>query len=177
VTDVEQRPAGGDEPPPALDKEAQAAFAYLLRATAQRPQTEAELRAKLAARDVADDDAEAAIARAKAVRAIDDAAFAKAWVADRGEVRGYGTARLRTELTRRQVPEALIDEALAGLDGRDDLEAATALARQRAQRMPAALPPETVARRLVGFLVRRGYPPALAQRAAVTASGLDRAWD
>ncbi|MEX0657783.1 MAG: hypothetical protein WD080_01485, partial [Egibacteraceae bacterium] len=69
------------------------------------------------------------------------------------------------------------EAALAPLEARDELAVATDLARDRAQHLPATLQPEAVARRLVGFLARRGYPEGLARRAALTASGLDRDWD
>jgi regulatory protein len=153
------------------------AVAFVLRSTKARPQTAAELRAKLAAREYDADVITAAVDRATRLGALDDAAFAQAWVADRGMVRGFSAARLRRELERRQVPDPLIDEALTALDDRDDLAAATELARTRAQKLPASLPPETVARRLVGFLARRGYPQALARRVAIEVSGLDRRWD
>lgn len=154
-----------------------AAVAFVLRSTKARPQTVAELRAKLADRQYDPAVVDAAIARAAELGAIDDAAFARAWVADRGLVRGYTTARLRQELRRRQVPQPVIDDALAQLDDRDDLAVATSLARTRAQRMPATLAPEAVARRLLGFLARRGYSEALARRVALDVSGLDRQWD
>jgi len=162
--------AGGTDP-------VAAAVAYLVRSTASRPQTEAELRARLSARDVPDDVADAALGRGKAAGIVDDAAFARAWVADRGGQRGFGAARLRQELRRRLVPEPLADEALRALEDRDDLAVATELAAQRARRLPASLEPEAVARRLVAFLVRRGHPPGLAQRIAVQVSGLGREWD
>lgn len=154
-----------------------AAIAYLVRATASRPQTEAELRGRLAARGVPDVVAAEALWRAKAAGIVDDAAFARAWVADRGAQRGYGAARLRQELRRRQVPEPLVHEALRAIGDRDDLAVATELAAERARRLPGSLTPEAVARRLVAFLVRRGHPPALAQRVAVQVSGLGREWD
>jgi regulatory protein len=153
------------------------ALAFVLRSTKARPQTAAELRDKLAAREYDSDVIAAAIDRAIRLGAIDDAAFAHAWVADRGMVRGYSAARLRRELQRRQVPDALIDDALTRLDDRDDLAVASELARERAQKLPASLPPEAVARRLIGFLARRGYSEALARRVAIDVSGLDRRWD
>lgn len=154
-----------------------AAVAFLLRSTKARPQTEAELRAKLANRECPDDVIDAAIDRATEIGAIDDVAFAKAWVNDRGLGRGYSALRVRDELRRRSVPEHLIDAAVDVLDERDDLAVAIDLARARAQRMPAKLAPETVARRLAGFLARRGYPEALARCVAIQVSGLDRRWD
>lgn len=155
----------------------QEAFAFVLRSTQQRPQTEAEVRAKLAGRGTDAAVAEAAVARARIAGAVDDAAFAAAWVDDRGRVRGYGAVRLRQELRRRQVPDALIRDALAALEERDDLAVATDLARHRLRQLPATLQPEAVARRLQAWLERRGYGPVLAHRVALDVSGLDRVWD
>jgi len=154
-----------------------AAVAFVLRSTRARPQTAAELRAKLSDRRYDTAIIDAAITRATELGAIDDDAFARAWVADRGLVRGYSASRLRQELRRRQVPQPVIDDALAQVEERDDLAVATDLARTRAQRMPATLAPEAVARRLLGFLARRGYSEALARRVAIDVSGLDRQWD
>lgn len=153
------------------------AVRFVLRSTKARPQTEAELRAKLRSRDHTDAAIDAAIERATALGAIDDAAFAKAWVNDRGLGRGYSALRIREELRRRCVPEGAIDDAIRLLEHRDDLSVATELARSRAQRMPDALEPEAVARRLLGFLARRGYPEGLSRRVAIQVSGLDREWD
>ena len=177
---LEQAAAGGPpqtSAPVAVDGEVGKAFAFLLRSTGARPQTEAELRGKLATREVPEDVAEEALERARAIGAVNDRAFALAWVEDRGRVRGYGVSRLRRELRRRQVPEALVEEALAGLEDRDEGAAALELARRRAQRMPASLPPDTVARRVIAFLVRRGYSPGTAQWAARQATALDQEWD
>lgn len=165
-----------DEP---VDRETAVAraTAFVLRSTRARPQTVAELRDKLAARGYDDAVTDAAVARGIEVGALDDAAFARAWVGDRGLTRGYAASRLRRELRSRAVPEPLIDDALAQLDDRDDLAVVTELARARAQRLPPRLAPEAVARRLVGFLARRGYPEGLARRVAIEVSGLDRRWD
>lgn len=157
--------------------ELSAAVGFVLRSTGQRPQTEAEVRAKLAGRRTAEPVVEAVIQRARQLGAVDDAAFARAWVEDRGHQRGYGVTRLRQELRRRLVPEPLIQDALAQLEGRDELAVATDLARDRSRQFPASLQPEAVARRLQAFLMRRGYSPGLAQRVAVDVSGLGRVWD
>lgn len=153
------------------------AVRFVLRSTKARPQTETELRTKLRSRDHTDDAIDNAIERATELGAIDDVAFAKAWVNDRGVGRGYSALRIREELRRRAVPEGVIDDAMGALEARDDLSVATELARSRAQRLPAALEPEAVARRLLGFLARRGYPEGLSRRVAIQVSGLDREWD
>lgn len=153
------------------------AVAFLVRSTSARPQTEAEVAGKLRARAFDHETVEAALARGRALGLVDDAAFARAWVDERGLQRGYGAARLRQELVRRRVPEHLVASALARLDDRDDEAAAEELARQRFARMAATVEPERAARRLAQLLARRGHPPGLAQRVALRVSGLDRQWD
>ena len=154
-----------------------AAFAFVLSSTQHRPQTVSELRAKLAYREMPGEVIETALDRARQVGAVDDAAFARAWVEDRGRGRGYGVARLRGELRRRLVPDPLIADALASLDTRDDLAVATDLARNRLRQLPSSLQPEAAARRLDGYLQRRGYTRSLAHRVALDVSGLSREWD
>lgn len=174
---MEERTTVGRPRPVDHAKAVTAATAFILRSTKARPQTIAELRDKLAARAYDADVIDAAIARGVELGALDDHAFARAWVGDRGVTRGYAAGRLRRELRDRCVPEPVIEDALTQLDQRDDLAAATELARARAQRMPATLAPEAVARRLLAFLARRGYTEALARRVAIDVSGLDRRWD
>lgn len=174
---VKQEPSGPAPPAAGEGDELSAAVAFVLRSTSQRPQSEAEVRAKLAGRRTPDAVADAVIRRAREIGAVDDAAFARAWVEDRGRQRGYGVMRLRQELRRRLVPEPLIEDALAQLEGRDELAVATDLARDRSRQFPASLQPEAVARRLQAFLMRRGYSPGISQRVAIDVSGLGRVWD
>lgn len=156
---------------------AQAAYTYLVRSTAQHPRTESEARDRLARREVTAGVIEETVAHARAQGVLDDAAFARAWVEDRGHGRGWGAARLRRELLRRGIAEPLVEDALALLAERDDFTVASQLARRRFRQLPASLEPEAAARRLHSYLVRRGHPPGLAQRVAFQVSGLDRAWD
>ena len=169
--------AGFADLEPAARAAAQKAYAYVLRSTAQHPRAEAEVRDRLRAREVEDEVVDHVVARARRRGVLNDAAFARAWVEDRGRVRGWGVARLRRELTRRGLAAAVVDDALALLDDRDDFAVASELARHRFRQLPATLEPEAAARRLVSYLVRRGHPPGLAQRVAFQVSGLDRAWD
>lgn len=159
------------------DEDVRKAAAFILRSTGSRPQTESEIRAKLVAREYPPETIDAALAHARRVGAIDDHALARALVDDRGTGSGWGHARIAQELERRGVPEHLAASALSALDERDDLAVATELARDRLRQMSASLQPETVARRLIGYLTRRGHPPGLAQRVAREVSGLDRQWD
>lgn len=155
------------------------AVAFGLRSTQARPQTVAEITTKLHGRFDDGGVVEAAVEQLVAAGALDDAAFARMWVEDRGRRRGFGIARLRQELSRRQVPDEIAEQALAALDERDDLETARGLARKRAATMPAKLEPAAVARRLHAYLERRGYNSGLANKVAIEVSGLDRHrnWD
>ena len=155
------------------------AVAFGLRSTQARPQTAAEIRTKLEGRFDDNDVVEAALEQLVAAGALDDAAFARAWVEDRGRQRGYGVARLQRELTRRGVDEEIIAIALEALDDRDELGIAMELARKRARSLPASLEPDAVARRLHGYLMRRGYNQGLSNKVAIAVSGLDRyrSWD
>jgi len=155
------------------------AVAFGLRSTQNRPQTVAEITAKLRGRFDDGGVVEAAVERLTAAGALDDVAFARMWVEDRGHRRGYGAARLKQELARRLVPEHVAETALATLQERDETETARDLARKRARTMPASLEPAAVARRLQSYLQRRGYNHGLANAVAIEVSGLDRHrdWD
>jgi regulatory protein len=86
---------------------------------------------------------------------LDDAAFARHWVATRA-ARGYGAARLRAELRARGVAAGLIEAALGGLDRGGQLEAARRLARRRLPALRRAAP-DRAAARLRDHLLRRGF--------------------
>jgi regulatory protein len=162
----------GGPPPYGEQDQVAETVAFILRSTVARPQTEAEIAGRLRSREVPEATAAAALSKAKVLGAIDDAAFARAWVEDRGAQRGYGPTRLREELRRRLVPDELIDEAVGQLAGRDNLAVAMELARERARRFPRTLSREAAARRLHGYLTRRGYPNDLAECVAINVSGV-----
>ncbi len=93
---------------------------------------------------------------------VDDALFARHWVATRA-ARGYGALRLRDELRARGVAAALIDAALAAAPTDDQLAQARAFARRRLPALRRAAP-ERAAARLGAQLLRRGYGAALVRR-------------
>ncbi len=100
---------------------------------------------------------------------LDDAAFARHWVATRS-ARGYGPARLRAELRARGVAGSLVDAALAA-QGDDELERARAVARRRLPALQRADRPRAAAR-LRDHLVRRGYSAAVVSRVVRESVGL-----
>jgi len=100
---------------------------------------------------------------------LDDAAFARHWVATRS-ARGYGPARLRAELRARGVAGSLVDAALAA-QGDDEVERARAVARRRLPALQRADRTRAAAR-LRDHLVRRGYSAAIVSRVVRESFGL-----
>ena len=100
---------------------------------------------------------------------LDDAAFARHWVATRS-ARGYGSARLRAELRARGVAGSLVDAALSA-QGDDELERARAVARRRLPALQRADRTRAAAR-LRDHLVRRGYSAAIVSRVVRESLGL-----
>jgi regulatory protein len=101
---------------------------------------------------------------------LDDAAFARHWVAARTS-RGYGPARLRAELLARGVPAPLIAAALTAGDDGSELERARAVARRR---LPALQRRDRAraAARLRDHLLRRGFAAPLVARVVRECVGL-----
>lgn len=160
------RAGAGGQAPPAPDEHVNAALRFVLDSTQRRPQTEAEIARKLRQRDYDDATIQQALTAAKHQGMIDDAAFAAAWVEDRGRQRGFGAVRLREELAGRGVGAVDIDAALHRLDDRDDHRTAVELARARVGQLPDGLSRDALVRRLGRYLLRRGHAPDVAERAA-----------
>lgn len=125
-----------------------------------------ELAERLAKKNVPDDLAARLLDRFEEVGLIDDAAFARAWVASRGRSEGRALARraLAQELRRKGVADEVAREALDEIDPVEEEAAARALVRRKLRSM-GSLAPEVRTRRLLGMLARKGYPGSLAMAA------------
>ena len=132
-----------------------------LRLLDRAPRTRAQLAAALHRKGVPDEAAEVVLERFTDVGLIDDEAFAEAWVSSRHRGRGLAGRALRQELTQRGVAQETVSAVVAGLDPDTERQTARELVRRRAGRL-AGLAPDVAARRLVGMLARKGYPPGLA---------------
>ena len=130
-----------------------------LRQLTVRQRTRAELQAALARKNVPAAAADEVLDRFTEVGLLDDAAFARDWVAA-GARRQRGRRVLAQELAQKGVAPELIDEALAGQEPGDDLEVALALARRKAGSL-AGLDRQVRYRRLCGVLQRRGFSGAV----------------
>lgn len=147
------------------------ARAILLRQLAARARTRHELEGALAKRNVPEGVAAGVLDRFEAVGLVDDAAFARQWVASRQARRHLSRGHLRQELQRKGVSRDDIEAALADVDWTDEMEAARALGRKKLQTL-GEVDEATRYRRLAGVLARRGFPAATV--AAVLAELLGR---
>ena len=133
-------------------------FDCALRVLALRDHSEAELRRKLKQKGYQAEESEQTLARLRELGYLDDARFARQFAASAlRNGRGYG-ARLKLELARRGVAEALIREALSELS--QEFGEAELLDRMLARRFAgfqAAGATDKEKRRVVGYLQRKGF--------------------
>ena len=125
------------------------AFATALRLLSGRPHGELELRRKLGRRGFPAEEIDRALARARGLGYLDDAAFARGLAARRARTRG--PALIAAELAARGVEREVVREVVGGVS-RDDLVAA-------ARRLAARSVRSGRDRRAVAAgLLRHGFP-------------------
>jgi regulatory protein len=132
----------------------------------KRDRTETELRRHLAAQDVGEPEADAAIAEVVRMGYLDDARYARTFAEDRRNLDGWGTERIERRLLALGVDREHIAAALGERDGADELEAAVELLRRRFR--DGVLAGERQRERALGMLVRKGYELELAYAAVRT---------
>ena len=132
-----------------------------LRALARRAHARHDLRRRLLQKQHPPHAVDEALARLEATGLLDDARFAIDYAAAKAR-RGRGPARLIGDLlaqgVERRVAENAVRTSLAA-EGIDPAEAVRALAERRAKQL-AGLPQPVRKRRLVAFLMRRGFSGA-----------------
>lgn len=151
----------------------------VLDALSRSARTRGQLSELLERKGVPEEVGEAVLDRFAELGLVDDAAYAEAFTRSRHEHRGMGSRAIAFELRRRAVPDELVQEAVSTLDADQEQETASRLARERQARM-RALPREVQARRLAGFLARKGYGGQVVGRAvreALTAADETRDGD
>jgi len=136
----------------------EAAHRAALRAIARRAHARVDLRRRLLQKQHPAAAVDQALDRLTAAGLLNDAQFAADYAAAKAR-RGRGPARLVRDLqvqgVERRVAEDAVRTSLA-VEGVDPAEAVRALAEKRAKQL-AGLPPVVRKRRLVAFLVRRGF--------------------
>jgi regulatory protein len=148
------------EPPP--DYEGAARKLILDQLTGQA-RSRKELADRLAKKGIPDDVYEPLLDRFEEVGLVDDAAFARMWVASRQSGKGLARRALAQELRRKGIDDESAREAVAEVHAEDEEAAAVTLVRRKLRSM-TELAPEVKMRRLVGMLARKGYPPGVALR-------------
>lgn len=149
--------AGGGAPV----ADAAAAYQRALGLLVRREHSRRDLVRKLALRGVPADEAREAVDRLAGQGYQDDARFASAFARDRAAA-GYGPVRIRVELAGHGLGEDQIAAALADCEG-DWPRVARQQVSRRAR--PADLADPARRRKLVDFLVRRGFDPETAWQA------------
>jgi regulatory protein len=132
-------------------KALQIAYTYLNK----RDRTEAELRAYLSRRELADADVETAVSELVELGYVDDARYARLFAEDKRTLEQWGSDRIRRALQERGVDRGLIDAALAEADpATDELTRALELLRRRFPQPPADRRERD---RALGVMVRKGF--------------------
>lgn len=145
---------------PEADHEA-VARKILLDALTGAARSRKELADKLAKKEVPPAIAARLLDRFEEVGLIDDAAFARMWIASRQPGKGLATRALAQELRRKGIDDQVARDALDEIDPDDEREVARRLV-QRKLRSMRGLAPEVATRRLVGMLARKGHSPGVA---------------
>lgn len=143
------------KPKPLNDISAEDLKQIYLRKLARAPQTRAGLVRYAVEREIPLDTYEPVINRLIEIGLINDAEYAAMWVRSRRTVRGSGPRTLRMELQQKGIDPDLIETAVAERTG-DDAEVALRIASRKLQSL-RHLPIEKSKKRVLDFLLRRGY--------------------
>jgi regulatory protein len=136
----------------------EAAYRAAVRAQTRRPHAREELRRRLLKKQHPSAAVDAALERLTAQELLDDRRFAEHFVATRA-ARGRASARLLQDLRRQGVDQRIAQEAVAAAlvaEGFNESAALRQVAERRARQL-GALAPAAKRRRLLAYLVRRGY--------------------
>jgi regulatory protein len=125
------------------------AYGNALRYVAMRPRSMWELRTYLRRKDVEEPVAEKIIERLQRSGLVDDAAFARSWVASRRLLKSTSKRRIQMELKQKQVPEYIISQVLE----EDETSERDSL-RQLIAKKQARYPDRT---KLLQYLARQGF--------------------
>ncbi len=129
-----------------------------------RARSTGELRRRLLDKEHDGAVVEQALERLAADGFLDDAAFARSYVADKRRLGGWGSERIRRGLLALAVDPSIVGDALgAGAQGEDDeLERALAVLRRRGS---PGEPADAARRRAYQALLRRGFSSSVAYAA------------
>ena len=142
----------------ALERAASVSEALLVanRFLAHRPRTAAEVRRRLRQDQLDDETIDQVLERLTEQGLLDDRRFASLWIENRTTFSPRGSRALDMELRRKGVERETIEEALAQSPAQDETALAVDAGRKRLRAF-GALDEQTFARRMGGYLGRRGF--------------------
>jgi regulatory protein len=143
------------------DAAADGALAAAYRLLGHRQRSRAELRARLAQRGCDDQVIDGVLRELAADGLVDDEAFARAFVADKRTLSGWGGERIARALRETGVSDEVADRVLAasGADQADDAGGGLAALQRRG---PARPPLDKARKRAYEFLLRKGFSTTVA---------------
>ena len=146
-----------------LVKQGQASYWYqqAVKLISRRPRSVREMRDWLAKKKLPESLSQQIIARLQQRHWLDDLEFARWWVEQRQLFRPKGRPVLQAELRQKGVAADIIAQALADLP--EPTEVIEQLARRRWPSVKQLEPP-VARRRLIAFLLRRGFSYAVVRR-------------
>jgi regulatory protein len=152
--------SGGSSPEERLQKALALAFAYLNR----RERTVGEVEAYMERKGISAESAAAALDVLRSDGYVDDARYALMYVYDKRELDGWGSERIRRELSGRGIDREVIETALAQHESErggteTELDRALAVLRRRFPNPPQERRDRD---RALGMLIRRGFDGELA---------------
>ena len=153
------------------EDESRKAITAALNLLSYRPRAAGELRGKLREKGYAPEAVDAAVARMRELRYLDDEAFAERWVESRQSSRPRSERMLKRELAQKGVDKETIERTVeeAGVDEYGD---ALELARKKYQSLRHE-ERDVRYRRLSGLLGRRGYGYDIIRQVMETLEGSD----
>lgn len=148
---------------PSDEKLEQRAKNVLLFQLSRSMKTRYQLAKILEKREIPDEIANAVLDRFTEAQLIDDAAFARAFVNSRLAISGKSRSVIARELKQKGVSAEDAQEALSIINSELEDKTAYSVAKKRYQQL-STLAPEVRRRRLMGFLMRRGFSSSLTTR-------------
>ena len=134
------------------------AWEAALRLLEVRPRSEYEIRDRLRRKQYTPDQIEGVIARLHDLELLDDAHFARLWVANRAATKPKGALALRRELLSKGINRQLAgDVVAAATDPASEAAACEQVARQAMRRYATVSDWPTFQRKLGALLQRRGF--------------------
>lgn len=148
---------------PSDEKLEQRAKNVLLFQLSRSMKTRYQLAKILEKREIPNEIANAVLDRFTEAQLIDDAAFARAFVNSRLAISGKSRSVIARELKQKGVSADDAHQALSIIDSELEDQTAYSVAKKRYQQL-SSLAPEVRRRRLMGFLMRRGFSSSLTTR-------------